>query len=124
MERATAPLTVESLARARGLPVAFLRDELGLADGPRGVVIPYYDEAGEHFRSRLRSAHQAKKGSSWLAGKGMIPYGLWRLDQARKAGWMAVVEGETDSWVLWHGGFPAIGLPGSGTAGLIQAEHL
>jgi DNA primase len=40
-------------------------------------------------------------------------YGLWRLNAARKVGYVVVVEGESDCHTLWHHGIPAAGLPGA-----------
>src|SRR5262249_5418046 len=60
----------------------------------------------------------------WPKGQPLAPYGLWKLDEARKAAFLLVVEGESDCWALWHHGLPALGLPGSGTARLLTSEML
>jgi len=63
--------------------------------------------------SRLRTALVAKEGSHWSKGSGeIVPYGLERLEEARKAGYLVIVEGESDCWTLWFHHFPALGLPG------------
>jgi putative DNA primase/helicase len=33
-------------------------------------------------------------------------------EEARKAGYLVLVEGESDCWTLWYHHFPALGLPG------------
>jgi putative DNA primase/helicase len=43
-------------------------------------------------------------------------YCLWKLQQARDAGFLILVEGETDTLTLWYHGFPALGIPGANTA--------
>jgi hypothetical protein len=40
-------------------------------------------------------------------------YGLNRIGDAKAAGYVALVEGESDVHTLWHHGIPAIGLPGA-----------
>lgn len=51
----------------------------------------------------------------WGPGTGLIPYGLWRLPDARERGFITLVEGESDCHVLWHHGIPAVGVPGAAT---------
>ena len=63
-------------------------------------------------RYRIRTALVAQEGSRWNSGEGkIVPYGLERLDEARKAGYLVLVEGESDCWTLWYQGFPALGIP-------------
>ena len=117
------PIRVESLAQAKGLDPEFLRG-LGVKNGSVGVVIPYGDRA----RRRLRTAIVASKGSTWMSGSApLVPYGpALRNEQetARQRGFVVLVEGESDCWVLWYHGFPAIGLPGATMAKLLEADHL
>jgi DNA primase len=96
-----------------------LLDQLGVTDctykGRQAVRIPYYQQDGsEYQRARLRTALVAKEGSAWSAGKEpLIPYGLQRLHEARTAGYLVIVEGESDCWTLWQFHLPALGLPGA-----------
>jgi hypothetical protein len=117
------PITVEGLAKAKGLTAKFLRD-LGLKDDRRGVQIPYYDLAGDEIASKARTALIAKDGSRWPAGMSTVAYGEWRLAEAWKAGTLLVVEGESDCWALWFHGQPALGIPGSGATKCLTVEHL
>jgi CHC2 zinc finger/Toprim-like len=119
------PLTVEQLAHAKGLPVEFLR-ELGLTDSPEGVRIAYRLMDGSLApRHRIRSAIRAKDGSRWSEGSSeVVPYGLWRLSDARANGYLVICEGESDCWSLWYNGLPALGLPGAATAKLLRPEYL
>ena len=120
-------LTVRQLAGHKHLPEEFLLS-LGLTDLPGGGVrIPYFLMDGSPApRHRLRFALKANKGSRWTKGKGsLVPYGLHRLEDARKANCLTLVEGETDAWTLWHSGFPALGFPGADTVKkLLLAEYL
>src|SRR5690606_16513290 len=77
-------------------------------------------------RVRRRFALAARDGSSWDGSKEtpIIPYGLWRLKEAKSARQLILVEGETDALTLWHHGFPALGLPGARMAHLLEEEHL
>ena len=97
------PITIHDLAADKKLPVEFLR-QVGLHDCPGGVEIRYRLEDGTPApRQRIRAALVAKKGSRWDEGSGpIVPYGLDRLQEARSAGYLVLVEGESDSWTLWH----------------------
>jgi putative DNA primase/helicase len=117
-------LTLDALAQAKRLPADFLRG-LGLADLPGGGVrIPYLDPAGNAIAVKRRTALKARDGSYWPKGKPLAAYGQWRLDVAAKAGFLIVVEGESDSWALWYHGLPALGLPGAGAVQTLRQEHI
>lgn len=117
-------ITVADLAAAKKLPVEFLAD-LGVRDSPRGVLIPYYGwPDGECVGEKLRTALKATEGSRWPKDTPLAIYGSWRLDEIRKAGFVVLVEGETDCWALWHHGLPALGLPGANTAKTLSFEDI
>lgn len=118
-------LTVEALAAHKGFPATFLQS-LGVNDTSEGVVISYLrQDFSQCSRQRLRTALKAKDGSRWLAGSDSPePYGLWKLDEARKAGYLIIVEGESDTWTLWHYGFPALGIPGATMVKTLKSEHI
>jgi hypothetical protein len=118
-------LTLAEYADGVGVPVAFL-ESLGLrnetARGQSRLVIPYYKPDGALFRERLRLTLTVPEGSRdkrFIWGKLIEPddktclYGLQRLKGAREANYVVIVEGESDSHVLWHCGYPAIGVPGA-----------
>jgi hypothetical protein len=116
--------TVEALSEAKRLPADFLK-ELGLRDLPGGgVAIPYNDATGEEIALKQRTALKAKEGSYWPKGQPLAAYGLWRLDEAHRVGFLIVVEGESDCWSLWHHRLPALGLPGAGVARTLEREHV
>jgi hypothetical protein len=102
---------------------------LGLLDmkyGRRDAVrIPYYlPDGSEYSRYRIRTALKASKGSSWSKGDApLIPYGLHRLEEARAAGYLILVEGESDCWTLWNYGYPALGIPSATMYRCLQAEY-
>jgi hypothetical protein len=111
-------LTVEELAAAKGLPVAFLR-ELGVRDGVAGrdrdpcVDIPYCDERGEVRSIHKRLRFTGEPRFIWRKGDKVLLYGLARLHEARAAGRLLLVEGDSDCWTCWHAGIPALGVPGA-----------
>ncbi|HYU77067.1 MAG TPA: hypothetical protein VEL31_30730, partial [Ktedonobacteraceae bacterium] len=118
-------LSLLDLAQAKKLPWKFLCN-LGIIEESRGLRIPYYTLDGAPApRYRIRTASIAKEGSWWNKGPGDItPYGLERLQEARQAGFLVLVEGESDCWTLWYQHFPALGLPGAEMANKLQVEHL
>jgi putative DNA primase/helicase len=120
-------LTVALLAERKKLPLEFLRDELGWNDlKPYGVAIPYFDRTGENtlFIRERESAKCGNQNFHQPAGVPLQPYGLWRLNDAAKAGFLIPVEGESDTATLWHHEFPALGLPGAGMYNKLESEHL
>jgi putative DNA primase/helicase len=123
--RTSAPITVSDLSNDKGIPEDFLRG-LGIEDRPSGVLISYRLMDGSLApRQRARTALSAKIGSVWLPGEGKpVPYGLDRLTDARKEGFLVLVEGESDCWTLWYHGFPALGIPGATMGKTLQAEYL
>lgn len=120
-------LTVSELAAAKQLTVEFLR-KFGLRDTSDGVVIPYYLADGSlAHRHRVRSHLEHVSGWCWWQGTKddpIVPYGLNRLHDARKAGYIVVVEGESDLWTLCYHGFPVLGIPGADMVKVLSSEHL
>jgi hypothetical protein len=110
-----AGLTLAALAKAKRLPEDFLRG-LGLHDtryrGRPAVAIPYLDETGSEVARRFRLSLAGDQRFAWKTGARALPYGLQRLAEARRAGWVLIVEGESDCWTAWRHGLPALGLPG------------
>lgn len=105
--------TIEDYAHAKKLPVEFLK-ELGLKDGRTGIIIPYMDETGKTISTRQRYGDTGSGPKfTWTRGSKVSLYGLWKLSQIRKEGYVILVEGESDSHTLWYHGFPALGVPGA-----------
>jgi hypothetical protein len=120
-------IILEMLAKAKQLPAEFLR-ELGVENHQRGVTINYFDQDHKpHPRIRLRTAlAHAKYAFIWLGPESVSPiaYGVWRLKQARDKGFLVLVEGESDSWTLWHHDYPALGIPGATMVKMLLNEYL
>ncbi len=108
-------VSLNALAEAKHLPVDFLKS-LGVADvrgsSQPSVKIPYYSEAGQEVAVRIRAALSGANRFKWRKGDHAMPYGLNRLDNIKKAGWVLIVEGESDCWTGWFHNIPAIGAPG------------
>jgi hypothetical protein len=112
-------LTIEHYASARRLPVKFLR-QLGVEQiyigGVPALKMPYLDaqsaEASVRFRHSLNSD---ERRFSWRKGSKPCLYGLSKLDMARDAGHISIVEGESDCHTLWFHNIPALGVPGAKT---------
>ena len=111
-------LSLAQLAAAKALPEEFLR-RLGWSDTSYArkpaVRIPYRASGGTEVAVRFRIAAEGADKFRWAKGSRAMPYGLDRLGDAREAGRLVIVEGESDTATLWHHGIPAIGLPGATT---------
>jgi 5S rRNA maturation endonuclease (ribonuclease M5) len=106
-------LTVDILAAAKKLPAEFLRGNAVTDDGGR-VSFAYLTTDAKPFRTKYRAALSGNRGFSMSKGEGMLPYGLWRLQEMlANDGRVILCEGETDALTLWHHGFTALGIPGS-----------
>ncbi len=119
-------LLLLDLAYDKQLPWQYLLT-LGITeDQAGGVRIPYHLLDGTlASRHRLRTALVAREGSRWSRGKDeIVAYGLERLEAARKAGYLILVEGESDCWTLWYHGFPALGLPGADMVSKLEEAYL
>jgi hypothetical protein len=95
-------LLLLDLAHDKQLPWQYLLT-LGITeDHAGGLRIPYHLLDGTlASRHRIRTALVAREGSRWSKGKGeIVAYGLERLEEARKAGYLILVEGESDCWTL------------------------
>ena len=109
--------TLAAYAEAKRLPLEFLVSH-GLRDftymRAPAISIPYFAADGGDPAIRFRIALDGPDKFRWRKGSEARLYGLHRLADARKAGFVVIVEGESDTHTLWHAGFPALGLPGAG----------
>jgi hypothetical protein len=116
-----------TLAEAKCLPIDFLKS-LGASDfrysGQPAVRIPYYLEDGTESAARFRLALSGDSRFKWRKGSHVMPYGLNKLGQIRKDGWVLIVEGESDCWTAWLHGIPALGTPGKGIWPSTWGEYL
>ena len=129
--RTTGGLTLGAYAAAKRLPVVFLQ-HLGLSDttytGKAAVRIPYFGTDGTTVKAtqyRLR----LEKGADdvrfrWTKGDHPTHYGLSRLDDARKAGEITIVEGTSDAQTCWLHDIPALGLSNADAKQLLQCDDL
>jgi len=103
-------------AAAKRLPIDFLQS-LGLAEityqGAPAVKIPYFTMDSAEAAVRFRIALDGKDRFRWRKGSKPCLYGLNRLADAVAAGFVVLVEGESDTQTSWFHGFPALGLPGA-----------
>ena len=113
--------TLGQYASSKQLPREFL-ERLGLAqitrNGAPAVRMPYRSVAGEEIAVRFRCAlSKAQDGAdnrfAWRTGAKPCLYGQERIALARSAGYVVLVEGESDCHTLWLHDVPAIGLPGA-----------
>jgi hypothetical protein len=108
--------TLAAYAQAKQLPVAFLR-AIGLTQinyqGLPAIRIPYPGIDGCDGPVRFRIALHGQRRLVWKTGSKSMLYGLNRLGQSLKAGYVVICEGESDCHTLWLHDFPALGLPGA-----------
>jgi hypothetical protein len=109
--------TLAEYAEAKRLPAEFLL-LLGIREisysGSPALRIPYFGLDGGEPAIRFRVALTGDDRFRWKHGSKPRLYGLNRIVEARSAGCVALVEGESDCQTLWFQGFPALGLPGAG----------
>ena len=125
------PCTLEAYAEAKNLPAALL-ERLGVTDarysGKKAIRIPYLDEddseAAVRYRVALEKGLDGDDRFRWRKGSKPTLYGLWRIEHAREAGYVYLVEGESDCHTLWHHSLPALGIPGAGAWRNEWAERL
>src|SRR5262245_54632879 len=114
-QREEAGFTLDDYARAKVLPVDFLKS-LGVSPSAYGgkpaVRIPYFSAAGNELAVRYRIRHEGDR-FRWESGSKLGLYGQERLAEARQVGHVVLVEGESDCHTLWYHGIPALGLPGA-----------
>ena len=123
IKRTVPGCTLEEYAEAKKLPVEYLANgsiSLKRAGyfGKPAVRIPYLEEGGEPVAQRFRvGLRKAKEGPDdrfrWETGNTPTLYGRHRLDEARQAGYVLLVEGESDCHVAWYHDLPAVGVPGA-----------
>src|SRR6266508_5223263 len=108
-------LKLADYAKAKALPVDFLTS-IGLGDvhleSRSAVRIPYYGLTGEQLAVRFRIALTGDR-FRWKGGTKPCLYGLNRIQEAKAAGQVVVVEGESDCHTLWFHSIPALGIPGA-----------
>jgi hypothetical protein len=109
--------TLEDYAGYVSLPVGFLRN-LGLKEihyiDQKAIKIPYLDETGtEEVCVRFRVSLAGKPKIKTRKGDKHALYGLWKIGEAREAGYVILAEGESDTQTGWHHGEPVIGVPGA-----------
>ncbi|MDP9481297.1 MAG: hypothetical protein M3R38_37475, partial [Actinomycetota bacterium] len=109
--------TLENYVNYVDLPIAFLKG-LGLEEisycGQPAVRMPYLDESGERvLATRYRVSLTGKPKVKTKKGDKNHLYGLSRLEEARAAGYVWMVEGETDAQTLWYHREPCLGIPGA-----------
>ena len=118
VEHVRGGLTLEGIAEAKRLPVEFLK-QLGCRsayrNGVGAVSIPYVDEDGVVVAMRFRLSVAEALRFQWRRGDKVHLYGADRLQDARRAGWALLVEGESDCWTAWYHCIPCIGVPGKST---------
>ena len=117
--------TVAEYALSKRLPKEWLQS-LGVREGFKGscVEIPYKDEKGKITGVRRRMPPGSNPPFKWGKDTLLNLYGLWRLQAIRDAGYVILVEGESDTQTLWHLGLAGLGVPGANTFNATMAGYL
>ena len=124
--RSSKKVTLEDLARSKGLDPGKLTG-YGVEQYGQVMRIKYFNMDGKpSARQRLRVALSGTDGSCWEKGSGSpVPYGIWRVNEfAEKHDYLVLVEGESDTWTLWHYDIPALGIPGASMANKLKAAYI
>jgi hypothetical protein len=119
--------TLKEYSEMKKLPEGFLHG-LGLKEityfEKPAIRIPYPDEEGQQLAVRFRVSLDGAEKFRWRSGDKPSPYGLKLLGEARKAGFLVLVEGESDCHTLWYHEIPALGIPGASNWKAEWASHL
>lgn len=99
------------------LPEDFLKEQCCLQtkkdkQGIQYLYIPYFNENSDEVTYRKRYGGKAFRWK-YGAGKDICMYGEWKLEQIRNAGYVVLVEGESDSQSMWYMGISTLGIPGA-----------
>lgn len=99
------------------LPEEFLKEQCCLQtkkdkQGIQYLYIPYFNEFSKEVTYRKRYGGKAFRWK-YGAGKDICMYGEWKLEQIRNAGYVVLVEGESDSQSMWYMGISTLGIPGA-----------
>ena len=109
-------LRLAEYAEAKKLPLTFLQS-LGLSDitylGFPAVRMPYLAENSTELAVRIRLTLTGEDRFRWKTGAKPCLYGLWRMQTVHQAGYIVIVEGESDCHTLWYHDIPAVGIPGA-----------
>jgi hypothetical protein len=127
--------TLEAYAASKNLPLEFLTsDDVALEDGTcyvrslgrevPAVEIPYADQNGQQVATRYRIAVGGDDKFRWEKGSKTTLYGLHKVQEAHDAGYVLLIEGESDAHTAWYRGLPAVGVPGVDNWRDEWAEHL
>lgn len=119
VQRRKANLTVEQLARAKKLPADFIR-QFGVTEKDDDyyghyVSIPYFDFQKTQIVAERKRLGVKGGDSKWRKGDKPPLYAQWALPKINELRYCIFCEGESDTWTLWHHGYPALGLPGAST---------
>ena len=120
-------VTLEQLAGAKGFSVEGLASfgfEDTMRSGKPAVRIVYADEKGEPKAIRYRLSLNGEKRFAWEKGAQTSPFGLQYLDRAREAGFLILVEGETDTVTCLINDVPALGIPGAAMHRCLLQEYV
>jgi DNA primase len=119
------PLSLDDFAKEKVFDVDKLKTfsvGQGFWGGVPAVRFSYIDEKGDQVCKSYRLREEVKKrdGSKYTQralrqdnANGRIPYGVWKLAEARKKRQLWIVEGETDCLTLWLHDIPALGIQGA-----------
>jgi ribosomal protein L17 len=112
-----AGVTLEGYAEYVGLPAAYLKS-LGLREihyvDQKAIKIPYLSQKGDEVCVRFRVSLTGKPKIKTRKGDKHRLYGLWSLEEMKeRAGFVVLVEGESDAHVGWHHDVPVVGVPGA-----------
>jgi CHC2-type zinc finger protein len=111
--RAFPDLTLDRLAEAKALPVAFLVEQFRAATvsylGATAVALPYLDRNGKLVAQKIRLSDGSCRWQ--LKDRLRDPYGVHLLGGVPGGTVVLAVEGESDTWAGWFHRQPTLGVP-------------
>jgi len=106
--------SVGAISQLLRLDEGYLR-RLGLSDtkiaGQLAVKIPFVTGAGQIAAVRYVTTLGEVGGLRWRSSDKPVLYGLNRLADAERLGWVVLLFDERECWVAWRYGIPAVAVP-------------
>lgn len=102
--------SLEEYASEKLLDKDYLKEMFGLYNNKNRLVIPYFNEDGNHLYNKYRYGNKNFSSDKNIE---LSLYGLQNIKFIKECGYVILVEGESDVHTLTYCGYPTLGVPGA-----------